>query len=126
MPIYTLEDTDRDLHDYMTVKEIKSVKVAGKTAIPYCGKKKVVFDFSQRFQKIMPHILDVKGFEGIRIHNGSFIGDTDGCILVGHYWHKLMPENNYMVSKSRDCFKELSDYLFKVSQTEEIFLEIIK
>lgn len=78
-----LEDKDRGLTDSMTVEEIKKKKIYGETAIP-TGKYKVVLDYSPKFKKILPHILNVKGFEGIRIHSGNDKEDTFGCLLVGY------------------------------------------
>jgi hypothetical protein len=68
---FTLEDTVRE----------KGVKIKGETAIPY-GRHKVVANYSPRFKKRMPEII-VPMFTGIRIHNGSHEGHTEGCILCG-------------------------------------------
>ena len=89
---YTLEDKWRDLS--------KEEKVPGKTCIPE-GTYKVVLDYSNRFQRIMPHILDVPQFDGVRIHPGNTEADTDGCILVG------LSRSEDWVGQSRIAFNRL-------------------
>ena len=71
----TLEDRDRRL-------EAGGVKVPRETAIPL-GTYPVIIDFSNRFQKLMMHVLDVPQFAGIRIHAGNTHLNTEGCILLG-------------------------------------------
>ena len=78
----TCEDKDRGLTDSMTVEEIKAKKVYGKTAIP-TGTYTVSYTMSNKFKKMMPLINNVKGFEGIRMHNGNSAADSLGCVLLG-------------------------------------------
>lgn len=70
----TLEDTVRDLSN--------EKKVYGKTAIPY-GEYKVVYNWSPKFGRNLPRLLNVPVFEGILIHPGNTADDSAGCILVG-------------------------------------------
>ena len=79
---HVCEDTDRNLHDFMDVSVIASVKVYARTAIP-CGRYEVVTDYSNKYKRNMPHICNVKGFEGIRIHSGNSSKDSEGCLLLG-------------------------------------------
>ena len=61
---------------------VREVKIPGETAIP-AGRYAVRLSLSQRFQKLLPEILAVPGFAGIRIHAGNTQADTAGCLLVG-------------------------------------------
>lgn len=67
---YTLEDKIRD------------VKIKHETCIPE-GEYKVIMNMSTRFRTVLPLLLNVPNFEGIRIHAGNTTKDTSGCILVG-------------------------------------------
>jgi len=66
----TLEDIPRD------------IKVMNETCIPK-GVYRIIINISNRFKRLMPLLLNVPGFEGIRIHAGNSSQDTSGCILVG-------------------------------------------
>lgn len=79
---HVLEDKDRLLTSSMTLDDIKQIKIKSQTAIP-TGKYEVVVNYSPRFKQDMPLLLEVPGFEGIRIHVGNKNEDTDGCLLVG-------------------------------------------
>ena len=102
----TLEDKDRGLTDGMPVSEISKIKIKKETAIP-TGTYKVTITYSNRFKKNMPLINDVKGFEGIRIHNGNNSQDTEGCVLVG--FNKVKGN----VINSRDTYNKLFSILSK-------------
>ena len=61
---------------------VRAVKIPGETAIP-AGRYDVRLSLSQRFQKVLPELLAVPGYSGIRVHGGNGAGDTQGCVLVG-------------------------------------------
>ena len=71
-----LEDTVREFGSH------GEGKIPGNTAIPY-GRYEVELTMSARFGRILPHLINVPFFEGIRIHPGNDAVDTHGCILVG-------------------------------------------
>jgi len=80
MECYVLEDKDRGLTDTMPLAEIVATKVYGKTCIPY-GRYEVDWTMSARFKKIMPILLNVPGYSGIRIHTGNSEKESLGCLL---------------------------------------------
>ncbi len=63
------------------VRPAGAEKVPGQTAIP-AGKYELELSFSPHFNKTLPHIKDVPGFDGIRLHGGNTAVDTEGCVLV--------------------------------------------
>ena len=75
--IFSLEDPVREIPGV----PVDVWKIPGETAIPV-GTYKIILSMSKRFGRIMPEILGVKGFSGVRIHGGNDAGDTHGCPLA--------------------------------------------
>lgn len=114
---YTLEDVVRDLNDLNDDGDFNDDgegKVYGKTAIPE-GSYDVILSMSNKFKKLLPEILKVPGFKGVRIHSGNTENDTLGCILVG-----LTRGNNY-IGNSRDAMKRL---MAKLEKADTISISI--
>jgi len=99
----TLEDVPRE------------VKIMNETCIPI-GTYKVILNESNRFKRVMPLLLNVPNFEGIRIHSGNTEADTSGCILVG--------KNNERgrLSESRATFDKLFSMMTKAEDGIEIII----
>ena len=93
---FTLEDKERE------------VKIKGETAIAK-GNYKVIINRSNRFKRLLPLLLNVPNFEGVRIHSGNSNHDTEGCILVGR------TRSQDFIGQSRKAF----DKLFKKMQKAE-------
>ena len=77
-----LEDVDRGLDSSMSESEILEKKVKGQTAIP-TGHYVINITYSPKYKRMMPLLLNVKGFSRIRLHSGNCSKDTEGCLLVG-------------------------------------------
>lgn len=119
--LYTLEDTCRRLSQTDDLAVIKQSKVFGQTAIPY-GTYEVAMTYSNRFKRIMPQLLNVKGFEGVRIHSGNVAEQTEGCLLCGY---KKDVVNN-MVLNSRSAIGELYMILDEACKKEKVYLTITR
>lgn len=102
---YTLEDCLRD------------IKIPGTTCIP-AGRYEVVFSFSNRFKKFLPLLLNVPGFDGVRIHPGNTAAHTEGCILVG------FEKGENIIMNSRAAFAFFFANLQGAMQNGKVFIDI--
>jgi hypothetical protein len=95
-------------------------KIPGETAIPV-GRYEVIRTMSNRFKKVLPILLDVEGYAGIRIHPGNTDEDTEGCILLGE---TADPAVN-TIYKSRPAFEAFDTWLEELlAQGFSVFLNI--
>jgi hypothetical protein len=95
---FTLEDAIREVEG----QPVSAWKVPGETAIP-AGQYRVIVTPSAHFGRPLPLLVDVPGFEGVRIHPGNVPADTQGCILVG------LDRDPGRVLQSRVAFDRLFD-----------------
>lgn len=113
----TIEDKDRGLDQSMPVNDIKKKKIYGQTAIP-TGTYGLVIDYSSRFKKKMAHILNVPGYDGIRIHTGNTADDSLGCIIVGQ--NKVVGK----VINSKVTYNKLFSILQEACNKEKVNITI--
>ena len=85
---------------------VKGNKTPPKGSIPM-GWYRVEITYSPKFKRVMPLFRMVPGFEGIRIHAGLRVENTQGCICVGERWRE----------------NKLTEMLIKAQENgEEIFI----
>jgi hypothetical protein len=112
---YTLEDFDRG--------DDMSKKVFGETAIP-AGRYEILITPSPAFNdQMMPLLIGVPNFTGVRIHWGNNHKNTKGCPLVG--LDKDL--NKWTLGRSMEAYK----ILFPMLQQEQLqgkknFITIIR
>ena|SRR3990167_2270494 len=110
---YGLEDVDRDLNKDGDIDDVGETKVFGETAIP-SGVYTVILSMSKRFKRLLPEILNVKGFSGVRIHSGNNASHSHGCILVGYQ------RGDDFIGTSKQAEKDLVAKLKEFSELEII------
>jgi len=103
---YTLEDVVR----------ADGIKIQDETAIPE-GVYKVILSMSNRFKRIMPLLLNVPNFNGVRMHGGNKSENTSGCPLLA--FKKL---DNYTIYNSAESL--LTECLQRQDKKLDILLTI--
>lgn len=120
-----IEDRDRGLEQNMTLEQIAAIKVYGQTCVPY-GRYQVKITKSNRlslkrgYDVFTPVLLNVPGFDGIRIHTANWASEILGCIAPG-----TTPEKNAVMGSTlayKALLREIEQALLK----EEVWINIQK
>ena len=94
-------------------------RVYGETAIP-SGKYEVCITMSSRFRCPLPLLVNVPGYEGVRIHAGNTARDTHGCLLPGKN------DRVGQVSNSRATMAALQKQIEEaIYQNSKVYREIV-
>lgn len=125
----SLEDTDRGLDKSMPLKSIQLKKVKDKTAIP-TGTYIVRLSYSPKFSTkvwgkkyngLVPEIVDVPGFSGVRIHPGTDASSTSGCPIIGD--NKIPGK---VINSQKRYYELMDDYLMPAHKKSDTITITIK
>ncbi|WP_293956104.1 MULTISPECIES: DUF5675 family protein [unclassified Sphingobacterium] len=117
---YGLEDTVRD------------VKIKGRTAIP-AGTYKLGINrtggmntaYKKRFPDMHEGMIEIRAipnFSLVYIHIGNTHDDTEGCLLVGTYFHKSY--DDWGVYQSAEAYKQLYRTIIEQVKIGQVILKI--
>ena len=105
---FGLEPYDASITKETPVEDIKSLKTKyGKIAVPL-GEYELVYNWSNKYQKMLPLVMDTPGFAGVRLHAGNKIDDTRACLLLGKfYMNGVISDSRATMNKFIAYWKEL-------------------
>ena len=111
---FTEEDKVREIEG----KPVEEWKIKETTAIP-TGRYEVKLQVSGRFGPDTPTLMNVPGFEYIRVHAGNTEKDTEGCLLLGY---KLNEDGTISGGSSRPAVRDFKTLL--KTTVEPVFITI--
>ena len=113
-----LEPPSLHLTERSALGTILIAKYKGYRAIP-TGRYRILITRSRRFGRWLPLLMNVKGFEGIRIHPGNKPEDTRGCILLGFNHRK-----GYVLDSTRCVLTLVKMMTEAIAKGEKVFVEV--
>ena len=113
-----LEPPSLHLTERSALGTILIAKYKGYRAIP-TGRYRILITRSRRFGRWLPLLLNVKGFEGIRIHAGNKPEDTRGCILLVFNRRK-----GYVLDSTRCVLTLVKMMTEAIAKGEKVFMEV--
>ena len=113
-----LEPPSLHLTERSALGTILIAKYKGYRAIP-TGRYRILITRSRRFGRWLPLLMNVKGFEGIRIHAGNKPEDTRGCILLGFNRRK-----GYVLDSTRCVLTLVKMMTEAIAKGEKVFVEV--
>ena len=113
-----LEPPSLHLTERSALGTILIAKYKGYRAIP-TGRYRILITRSRRFGRWLPLLLNVKGFESIRIHAGNKPEDTRGCILLGFNRRK-----GYVLDSTRCVLTLVKMMTEAIAKGEKVFMEV--
>lgn len=114
---HTLEDVVRNK---IVDKITNFIKIFGKTAIPY-GKYEIIVNYSNKFKRLLPLLLNVPFFTGIRLHYGRSSLNSLGCILVSK---KSDNSKKQLLFDNKEAQNFITNLIAEKQKTEKIFIII--
>jgi len=124
----SLEDEDRGLDSTWSEAQVKAAKIFGQTAIP-AGTYKVILsvspkykdrDWAKEFDGLVPEIVGVTGYSGVRIHPANKASEIEGCIAVGE--NKV---RGGVINSKKTYLELMRNYIWPAWRSgEEILIDI--
>lgn len=125
----TIENVDRGItqntpvQDILRTKALYPKETASDVAIPY-GTYEIAITWSNRFERLMPQIIHVPAFDGVRIHIANKPADVIGCVGVAKTCDPNIP--NWIADSSFTFNNELYPILVDACAKEKVFITIQK
>lgn len=85
------------------------------------GRYRCVLAFSNRYQRIMPRLLNVPERDGILIHSGNVAADTSGCVLVG-----LRQNDDGTLRDSRAALGLFFEWLARSARDGDVWCDVYR